>query len=87
MNTLRIIVVGVLFAAATAAVGAAEEPSVLTITSKPPHATAPTVERVPPRGAVDIAVLLPTDMPEAEIDHHLPLLDTPRAPAAERVTS
>jgi hypothetical protein len=87
MKTLRMLTVGTLFAAVTAAVAAtAEESSIptITITAKR-HAALPAAERVPPEAHVPVTVILPTDMPEAEIDFHV----TPVAslPAGERTTS
>ena len=65
------VAVGILIAAATTA--AAEEPALatITITAKPPHASVPTAERVPPKSTVEIVAPLPTDMPEAELDYHV----------------
>ena len=41
------------------------------------------VTELPPRAAVQISVVLPTDMPEAEIDYHLLPVGAPPAPAGE----
>jgi hypothetical protein len=88
MNTLRMLTVGMLLAAAAAtAATAAEEASVttFTITAKR-HATAPAAERVPPQADVAFTILRLTDMPEAEIDYHLTPIGAPPAPAVERAT-
>ena len=73
-----------LLAAAAAAAMAAEEPSVTTVvvTAKR-HMTVPAQ---PPREAVQVPVVMPTDMPEAEIDYHLTPVTPPPAPAVERAT-
>jgi hypothetical protein len=72
MRTLQTLLVGLLIAAATTAAAAAEEPTLatITVTAKPPHASVPTAERVPPKSTVEIVAPLPTDMPEAELDYH-----------------
>jgi hypothetical protein len=78
MKTLSVLTVGVMLAIGAATATAADDPNVLTITVtvKRPHA--PTVERVAPRTPVETAIVLPTDMPEAEIDYHLaPIAATP----------
>ena len=74
MKTLRVLTVGMLFAATAAAgLALADEPSLPTITvTAKRHEAAPPAERVAPRADVTIPVILPTDMPEAEIDYHLP---------------
>jgi hypothetical protein len=86
MNTLRILTAGMLFAAATAAGAIAAEEQIIdtiTVTAKR-HATGPTVEHVPPQAGVAITVIMPTDMPEAEIDFHLsPIGAVPPAPVVE----
>ena len=84
MNTLRMLTAGMLLAAAAAAM-AAEEPSVdtVTVTAKR-YVTVPAAEA--PREAVLVSVMLPTDMPEAEIDFHLTPVTPPPAPAVERAT-
>ena len=86
MNTLRTLTVGMLFAAATAAGATAAEVQMIdtiTVTAKR-HATVPATERVAPQADVAITVILPTDMPEAEIDFHLsPIGAFPPAPAVE----
>ncbi len=71
MKTLHTLALTIMFAASAAAANAAEEQTVptITVTAKRPHS--PAVEHVPPRTPVEIAVILPTDMPEAEIDFHL----------------
>jgi hypothetical protein len=91
MNTLRMLTAGMLLAGAAATAMAAEEPSVPTaiptvmVTAKR-HLTVPTAGQ-PPREAVQISVVLPTDMPEAEIDYHLTPVTPPPAPAVERATT
>ena len=84
MNTLRMLTAGMLLAAAAATAMAAEEPSVTTImvTAKR-HITVPAQ---PPRESVQIPVVMPTDMPEAEIDFHLTPVTPPPAPAIARAT-
>ena len=87
MNTLRILTVGVFFATAAGA-SAAEEQMIdtITVTAKR-HATGLAIERVAPQADVAITVIMPTDMPEAEIDFHLsPIGAVPPAPAGERAT-
>lgn len=85
MNTLRMMTAGMLVALAAAAAMAAEDPNVPTVTvTAKRHATAPVDHAQPPREAVQIvAVILPTDMPEAEIDYHLSPVVAPPAPAVE----
>jgi hypothetical protein len=84
MKTLQMLTVGLLFGATAFAASAAEDPSVpiITITAKR-HAAVLASELVPPRGNVEITVVLPTDMPEAEIDYHLSPIGAPPAPAVE----
>ena len=83
MNTLRMLTAGMLLAAAAAAM-AAEEPSVPTVmVMAKRHVTVPIQ---PPREAIRVPVILPTDMPEAEIDYHLTPVTPPPAPAVERAT-
>ena len=86
MNALRILTAGMLLAAAAATAVAAEEPSIdtVTVTAKR-HVTVPAAEA--PREAVQISVVMPTDMPEAEIDFHLTPVTPPPAPAVARATS
>jgi hypothetical protein len=89
MKTLRMLTVGMLLAATAAAASAADGDSTvptITVTAKR-HANAAAAELVPPQADVDITVLLPTDMPEAEIDYHLSPIDAPPAPTVERATS
>ena len=87
MNTLRMLTAGMLLAATAAAAMAAEEPNVLTVTvTAKRHVTVPATAGQPPREAVLVSVVLPTDMPEAEIDYHLTPVATPPAPAVERAT-
>ena len=84
MNTLRMMTAGMLVALAAAAAMAAEEPSVPTVTvTAKRHASVPAEEALPPRAAIQISVVLPTDMPEAEIDYHLSPVVAPPAPAVE----
>jgi hypothetical protein len=87
MNTLRILTAGMLLAAAAATAMAAEEPSVETVTvTAKRHVTASAAAQAP-RDAVQVSVVLPTDMPEAEIDFHLTPVAPPPAPAVARATS
>ena len=84
MNTLRMLTAGMLLAATAAVAIAAEEPSVPTVTvTAKRHTTVPADEGLPPRAAVQISVVLPTDMPEAEIDYHLSPVGAPPAPTGE----
>ncbi|HXS80334.1 MAG TPA: hypothetical protein VN818_08610 [Gammaproteobacteria bacterium] len=84
MNTLRMLTAGMLLAATAAVAIAAEEPSVPTVTvTAKRHVTVPADVGLPPRAAVQISMVLPTDMPEAEIDYHLSLVGAPPAPTAE----
>ena len=82
MNKLRLLTAGMLFAATAALATAAEEQSVLTITVTAKR-HAPTAPALPPRAEVQIPVVMPTDMPEAEIDYHLSPVGAPPAPAVE----
>ena len=88
MNTLRMLTAGMLLAASATVAMAAGDPSVPTavttvmVTAKR-HVTVPAE---PPKAAVQIPVILPTDMPEAEIDYHLTPVTPPPAPAVERAT-
>jgi hypothetical protein len=84
MKTLRMLTAGVLLAVAAATAIAAEEPTVPTITvTAKRHVAPPATEGLPPREAVQIPQVLPTDMPEAEIDYHLLPVGAPPAPAGE----
>lgn len=87
MKTLRMLIVGMVFAATAAWASAGEESSVptFTVTAKR-HATALAVEHVPPSSTIEIAVFLPADMPEASIDYRLSPLGAPPAPIVERAT-
>ncbi len=86
MSTLRVLTVGMFFAAATAVgVAAAQDQTIdtITVTAKR-YTTGPTVEHMPPQAGVAITVIMPTDMPEAEIDFHLsPIGAVPPAPTVE----
>jgi hypothetical protein len=84
MNTLRMLTAGILVAATAAVAMAGEEPTVTTVmvTAKR-HVTVPAQ---PPKEAVQMPVIMPTDMPEAEIDYHLTPVTPPPAPAVERAT-
>jgi hypothetical protein len=78
-----------LFAAATAAGATAADEQIIetiTVTAKR-HTTVLADERVPPQSDVAITVIMPTDMPEAEIDFHLSPIGASPAPAVERATS
>jgi hypothetical protein len=84
MSTLRMLTAGMLLAAAATLATAAEEQSVPTVTvTAKRHATMPATQASPPRADVQIRVVLPTDMPEAEIDYHLSPVGAPPAPAVE----
>ena len=83
MKTLQMLTVGIVFGAAAIAATAAEESSVTTITvTAKRHATGPVTEHVAPEN-VQITFVMPTDMPEAEIDSHLTLIGAPPAPPVE----
>ena len=88
MKTLRMLAVGMVFAAAaaTGAIAAEETIETITVTAKR-HTTVWTTERVAPQADVAITVILPTDMPEAEIDYHVSPVGAPPAPTLERATS
>lgn len=79
MKTLQTLLVGILVAAAAAAV--AQEPGLdtFTVTAKRPHSSATHAERVPPQSTVEIVAPMPTDMPEAEIDYHMLPIGVPPA--------
>jgi hypothetical protein len=85
MNKLRLLTAGMLLAASAALATAAEEQSVptVTVTAKRHGPTAPAFEGLPPRADVQISVVMPTDMPEVEIDYHLSPVGAPPAPAVE----
>jgi hypothetical protein len=89
MNTLRILTAGMLLAAATVAGASAADEQIIdtiTVTAKR-HTSGPTADRVAPQADVAITLIMPTDMPEAEIDFHLsPIGAVPPAPAVERAT-
>jgi hypothetical protein len=87
MKTLRMVTVGMLLAATATWASAGEESSVptFTVTAKR-EATALAVEHVPPSSAIEIAVLLTSDMPEAEIDYRLSPFGAPPPPAVELAT-
>ena len=88
MKTLRMLTVGMVFAAATAtgAIAAEETIETITVTAKR-HMTVQASERVAPQADVAITVILPTDMPEAEIDYHVSPIGATPAPTLERATS
>jgi hypothetical protein len=82
MNKVRLLTAGMLLAATAALATAAEEQSVPTvIVTAKRHAPAPA--GLPPRSDVQISVVMPTDMPEAEIEYHLSPVGAPPAPAVE----
>ncbi|HEX7236692.1 MAG TPA: hypothetical protein VF405_07000 [Gammaproteobacteria bacterium] len=82
MNTLRMVTAGLLLAATAAAANAAEDQTIPTVTvTAKRHVSAPATEA--PRADVEITVIMPTDMPEAEIDYHLPLVAAPPAAPGE----
>ena len=84
MNTLRMLTAGMLLAATAAMAIAAEEQNVPTVTvTAKRHATVPVSHGLPPRADLQISVVLPTDMPEAEIDYHLSPVGVPPASAVE----
>jgi hypothetical protein len=88
MKTLRMLTVGMVFAAATATAAIAAEAPIETITvTAKRHTTVWTTERVAPQADVAITVILPTDMPEAEIDYHVSPVGAPPAPTLKRATS
>ena len=84
MNTLRMLTAGMVLAATAAMAIAAEEQNVPTVTViAKRHATVPVSHGLPPRADLQISVVLPTDMPETEIDYHLSPVGAPPAPAVE----
>jgi hypothetical protein len=86
MKTLRTVAVGMLLAVAASVAAAADESTVLTITVTAKRHT-PAVERVPPQAAaVEAKVVLPTDMPEADIDFHLQPIDAHRTSTVHQAT-
>jgi hypothetical protein len=82
MNKLRLLTAGMLLAASAALATAAEEQSVSTVTvmAKRHGPAVPASEGLPPRADVQISLVVPTDMPEAEIDYHLSPLSPVGAP-------
>ena len=80
MNTLRMLTVGMVFAAAATAGMAATDLNIheVTVTAERPHAAALTVERVAPRTPVENTFVMPTAMPEADSSRWV----TPRSLAA-----
>jgi hypothetical protein len=87
MKTLSMLVVGVLLGAAvnaTAVAAEGQDVATITVTAKRPHASVAT-DAVPPKAAVVIAMPLPTDMPEMEIESHLTPIDVASAPAVARI--
>ena len=83
MKILQTLSVSLLLAAAGTAANAADEANVPTITFAAKRTHAPAVERVAPKAAVEATVVMPLDMPEADIDFHLP----PIKATVERATS
>ena len=86
MNTLRMLTVGMLFPAATAAAATAAEEQIIDTITVTAKRHVPAAERVPPRADFEITMVLPTDMPEAEIDYHLSPIGAPPAPAVAQAT-
>ena len=82
MKTLRMLTIGLMLAAAASVGTAAEEQNVPTITVMAKR-HAPVVERVPPKSIVEATIVMPTDMPEADIDFHV----SPVGPALEHAIS
>jgi hypothetical protein len=81
MNTLRILTAGMLFAAATVAGASTADEQIIdtiTVTAKR-HTSGPTADRIAPESNVAITVIMPTDMPEAEIDYHVSPISVPHA--------
>lgn len=87
MKTLRVMTVSMLIAATAAWASAGEESSVptFTVTAKR-NAAAVAVEHVPPQSAIEIAALVTGDMPEAQIDYHLPPIGVSPTPSVDQVT-
>ena len=87
MKALRTFTVGALLVAAAVATAVAEERiETITVTAKPVRTSLPAVQKVLPAPVEHVAPM-PTDMPEAEIDYHLPLIGEAAAAAAQRVKS
>ena len=82
MKTLRMLTIGMLLAAGGSAGPAGKEPVVPTFTVMAKR-HAPVVDRVPPKSTVDATVVMPTDMPEDDIDFHV----SPFKPELEPATS
>jgi hypothetical protein len=86
MKTVGKLAIAVLLAATASSAMAADESTVPTITVTAKR-QAPAVERVPPQqAAVEATVVLPTDMPEADIDFHLQPIGARHAPALHHPT-
>jgi hypothetical protein len=83
MKTLRTLSLGMLLAVAASPALAADEPTVPTITVTAKRHE-PTVERVAPQAPVEATVVLPTDMPEDDIDFHLQPIVARHEPADHR---
>jgi hypothetical protein len=87
MKTLQVLTLGLAFGAIAMAASAADEPNILTVTvTAKRHATVPASQLAPPRAHVEVPVILPTDMPEAEIHYHLSPIGAPPAPAVPQAT-
>ena len=88
MKALRTLTACALLAAAAVATAVAEERiETITVTAKPIRASVPTVEKVPPAPVERVAVPMPTDMPEADIDYHMPLIGTAALASLEQTES
>lgn len=87
MKSLRTLTVGALLAAAAVATTVAEERiETITVTAKPLRSSV-LVEKVPPAPVERVAVPMPTDMPEADIDYHMPLIGAAALASREQTES
>jgi hypothetical protein len=86
MKTLRVLTVSMVIAATAGWASAGEEASVptFTVTAKR-HPAAVAVEHVAPQSAIEFAMLLTGDMPEAQIDYRVSPVGVSPAPTVERV--
>lgn len=88
MKILKVLTVGaVLVAAAVAAAAGEERIETIVVTAKPVRAAVPVVEKVTPAAEIEVAAPVPTDMPEAEIDFHMPVIGEAAPARKERATS
>jgi hypothetical protein len=81
-----------LLVAAVLATASADEARIETVvvTAKPIRASVSTFavgKMSPPASIIEIVAPMPTDMPEAEVDYHLPLIGVAPVASAERAPS